>query len=124
MRSLHVLIHQARPFHQIPLHQAFNAQGVFNVRLSDDLVNTAACLGRERTVDVLVLDHGMPEPCALSLLQHLQAQPAPRALLFVGQVDDKRHDMALEARRRGFRVVGELPWPVSTVALEKALARL
>lgn len=124
MRSLRVLIHQPRPFHQIPLHQAFNAQGVFNVRLSDDLVDTTACLGREQTVDVLVLDHDMPEPCARSLFQHLQPEASPRALLFVGQVDGNHLNLAREARRRGFRVVGELPWPVSTVALQQALARL
>ncbi|MGB9089061.1 MAG: histidine kinase [Pseudomonas farsensis] len=124
MRSLHVLIHQARPFHQILLHQAFNAQGVFNVRLSDDLEDTAARLGREQVVDVLVLDQSMPERCARSLFQHLQPGAAPRALLFVGQGSDQARSLAGEARRRGFRVVGELAWPMSTVALQKALARV
>ncbi|TLP63259.1 MULTISPECIES: histidine kinase [Pseudomonas] len=124
MHSLRVLIHQARPFHQIFLHQAFNAQGVFHVCVSDDLCDTRAWLGREQGVDVLVLDHRMPEPCARSLFQCLHKGGAPRALLFVGGVGERSLDLAQDARTQGFRVVGELPWPMSTVALQQALAQL
>jgi hypothetical protein len=124
MQSLRILIHQARSFHQIPLHQAFNAQGVFNVQLSDDWVRTTAFLDRSPVVDILVLDHDMPWSYARSLFQYMRGCAAPRALLFVGQGKDKNRDLAQDARTQGFRVVGELPWPISTVALQRALAQL
>lgn len=120
MRRLRVVIHQARPFHQIPLHQAFNAQGVFQVRLSDDVAQTAAWLGRGRAVDVLVLDPDAAADGAAGLLPRLRPGASPRALLLVGEGGA----LACDARRRGLWVLDELRWPLSALALQQALARL
>lgn len=85
MRRLHVLIHQVRPSHQILLHQAFNALGVFNVRLHDRLSATKASLAQATPLDMLVLDHGMPRRCGQALIDHLERGQEPHALMFVGQ---------------------------------------
>ncbi|QVM90306.1 histidine kinase [Pseudomonas entomophila] len=124
MRRLHVLIHQVRPSHQILLHQAFNALGVFNVRLHDRLSATKASLAQASPLDVLVLDHGMPRRTGQALIDHLGRAPEPGALLFVGQADDRGADLASEARKRGLKVIAELPWPLSTSVLDAALKRL
>ncbi|MCG8293982.1 histidine kinase [Pseudomonas entomophila] len=124
MRRLHVLIHQVRPSHQILLHQAFNALGVFNVRLHDQLSATKASLAQAGPLDVLVLDHGMPRRSGQALIDHLERGQEPHALLFVGQADDKGPDLAREARRRGLKVIAEVPWPLSTPVLDDALKRL
>ena len=44
MSRPYVLIHQARPSHQILLHQAFNAQGIFNVRITEEAADLHAHL--------------------------------------------------------------------------------
>lgn len=124
MHQFQVLIHQPRPFHQIVLHQAFNAQGVYSVRLTEDMPGTLACLNQQRPVDVLVLDHDMPIGSAQSLFRHLATEGAAQALLFVGQGKGNGPDLAREARKLGLWVLDELPWPMSTVALGKALGRL
>ncbi|CAK16937.1 response regulator [Pseudomonas entomophila] len=124
MRRLHVLIHQVRPSHQILLHQAFNALGVFDVRLHDQLSATKASLAQASALDVLVLDHGMPRRTGQALIDHLERVSEPRPLLFVGQADEKGPDLAREARKRGLRVIAELPWPLSTSVLDAALKRL
>ncbi|MEN8638568.1 histidine kinase [Pseudomonas sichuanensis] len=124
MHQFQVLIHQPRPFHQIVLHQAFNAQGVYSVRLTEDMPGTLACLNQERPVDVLVLDHDMPISSAQSLFRHLAIEGAAQALLFVGQGKGNGPDLAREARKLGLWVLDELAWPMSTVALGKALGRL
>ncbi|MDF9616078.1 histidine kinase [Pseudomonas entomophila] len=124
MRRLHVLIHQVRPSHQILLHQAFNALGVFNVRLHDQLSSLKASLAQASPLDVLVLDHGMPRRTGQALIDHLERVSEPRALLFVGQADEQGPDLAREARKRGLKVIAELPWPLSTSVLDAALKRL
>lgn len=124
MRRLHVLIHQVRPSHQILLHQAFNALGVFDVRLHDQLSATKASLAQASALDVLVLDHGMPRRTGQALIDHLERVSQPHALLFVGQADEKGPDLAREARKRGLKVIAELPWPLSTSVLDAALKRL
>jgi len=118
MHQHYVLIHQARPSHQILLHQALNAQGIFNVRISANASDLDACLTAERRPDLLILDHAMPTRAGLSLL----ARPhRSRALLFVGQPTPKHQDLAQEARNRGLWVLAELPWPLSTTRLQRAL---
>jgi len=121
MHQPYVLIHQARPSHQILLHQALNAQGIFNVRISANATDLDACLAAERRPDLLILDHAMPTRAGLSLL----ARPhRSRALLFVGQPTPKHQDLAQEARNRGLWVLAELPWPLSTTRLQRALQML
>lgn len=71
MHQPYVLIHQARPSHQILLHQALNGQGVFNVRISESIADLDACLCAERRPDLLILDHAMPARAGLALF----AQP-------------------------------------------------
>lgn len=121
MHQTYVLIHQARPSHQIVLHQALNAQGVFDVRISANTTDFDACLGAERRPDLLILDHAMPTQTGLALLAQ---QHRARALLFVGQPTAKRHDLAQEARSRGLWVLAELPWPLSMPRLQLALQTL
>jgi len=121
MYQTFVLIHHARPSHQILLHQALNAQGVFDVRVSATPAELDACLGAERSPDLLILDHAMPTRDGLALLTRNQQA---RALLFVGQPTAQRHDLAREARKKGLWVLGELPWPLSMPRLQHALQRL
>ncbi|MFJ4453675.1 histidine kinase [Pseudomonas sp. NPDC089392] len=121
MHQTSVLIHQARPSHQILLHQALNAQGVFDVRISANCTDLDACLGAERRPDLLILDHAMPTRAGLALLAR---QHRARALLFVGQPTPKRHDLAQEARNKGLWVLAELPWPLSMPRLQHALQTL
>lgn len=121
MHQTSVLIHQARPSHQILLHQALNAQGVFNVRISANSTDLDACLGAVRRPDLLILDHAMPTRAGLALLAR---QPRARALLFVGQPTPKRHNLAQEARKCGLWVLAELPWPLSMPRLQHALQTL
>ncbi|WP_286778188.1 MULTISPECIES: histidine kinase, partial [unclassified Pseudomonas] len=110
MHQTVVLIHQARPSHQILLHQALNAQGVFAVRISATTAELDARLGAERRPDLLILDHAVPTRAGRALLARL-AQA--RALLFVGQPAPQRFDLAQEARKQGLWVLAELPWPLS-----------
>lgn len=124
MHQIQVLIHQPSPFHQILLHQAFNAQGLYNVRLTEDMPGTLACLDQDRPVDMLVLDHDMAASSAKSLFRYLVREPKPKALLFIGQGAGHGPDLAREARKLGLWVLDVLPWPMSTVALGKALGRL
>ncbi|HEN8707750.1 MULTISPECIES: histidine kinase [Pseudomonas] len=121
MHQPYVLIHQARPSHQILLHQALNGQGVFNVRISESIADLDACLCAERRPDLLILDHAMPARAGLALF----AQPQrARALLFVGQPAPARQNLAQEARKRGMWVLDELPWPLSMPRLQHALQTL
>ncbi|MCE5976276.1 histidine kinase [Pseudomonas sp. JR33AA] len=121
MHQPYVLIHQARPSHQILLHQALNGQGVFNVRISESVADLDACLCAERRPDLLILDHAISARAGLALL----AQPRRvRALLFVGQPAPKRRNLAQEARKRGMWVLDELPWPLSMPRLQHALQTL
>ncbi|WP_409313135.1 histidine kinase [Pseudomonas putida] len=121
MHQPYVLIHQARPSHQILLHQALNGQGVFNVRISESMADLDACLCAERRPDLLILDHAMPARAGLALF----AQPQrARALLFVGQPAPARQNLAQEARKRGMWVLDELPWPLSMPRLQHALQTL
>ncbi|UJW23691.1 histidine kinase [Pseudomonas juntendi] len=121
MHQTVVLIHQARPSHQILLHQALNAQGVFAVRISATTAELDARLGAERRPDLLILDHAMPTRASRALLARL-AQA--RALLFVGQPAPQRFDLAQEARKQGLWVLAELPWPLSMPRLQRALQSL
>ena len=121
MHQTYVLIHQARPSHQILLHQALNSQGVFNVRISANTGDLDACLSAEHRPDLLILDHAMPTRAGLALLAQ---QHNARALLFVGQPTAKGHNLAQEARKRGLWVLAELPWPLSMPRLQHALQTL
>lgn len=121
MHQPYVLIHQARPSHQILLHQALNAQGVFDVRVSATSTELEACLAVERRPDLLILDHAMPTQAGLALLEQ---QQRARALLFVGHASDKQQNLAQEARNRGLWVLAELPWPLSMPHLQHALQSL
>ncbi|EMR46398.1 TPA: response regulator [Pseudomonas putida] len=121
MHQPYVLIHQARPSHQILLHQALNGQGVFNVRISESIADLDARLCAERRPDLLILDHAMPARAGLALFAQLQRA---RALLFVGQPAPARQNLAQEARKRGMWVLDELPWPLSMPRLQHALQTL
>ncbi|WEK30034.1 MAG: histidine kinase [Candidatus Pseudomonas phytovorans] len=121
MYQTSVLIHQARPSHQILLHQALNAQGIFDVRISADSTELDALHSVERRPDLLILDHAMPTRAGLALLAR---QPRARALLFVGQATPKRHNLAHEARKKGLWVLAELPWPLSMPRLQHVLHAL
>ncbi|MBF8667714.1 histidine kinase [Pseudomonas putida] len=118
MYQPYVLIHQARPSHQILLHQALNAQGMFNVRISETSADLDACLNADHRPDLLVLDHAMATRAGLALLEQPQRT---RALLFVGQASPRRRNLAQEARSRGLWVLAELPWPLSMPRLQRAL---
>ncbi|MDH0304935.1 MULTISPECIES: histidine kinase [unclassified Pseudomonas] len=121
MYRLSVLIHQSRPFHQILLHQAFNAQGIYSVRLVEGLADIGLGLRRGLPVDVLVLDHAMPCNSASSLFTQLSSGVSPRALMFVGQAQEGRPDLAGEAQRHGLPVLPDVPWGRLTTALGRAL---
>ncbi|MFF7063214.1 response regulator [Pseudomonas sp. NPDC008258] len=120
MYQTSVLIHQARPSHQILLHQALNAQGMFNVRISANASDLNACLD-ERRPDLLILDHAMPTQAGLAVLAR---QHRSRALLFVGKATPRRQNLAQEARNRGLWVLAELTWPLSMPRLQRALLTL
>ena len=121
MHQPYVLIHQARPSHQILLHQALNAQGMFRVRISETSADLDACLNADHRPDLLILDHAMPTRAGLALLEQ---QHRTRALLFVGQATPKRRNLAQEARSRGLWVLAELSWPLSMPCLQRALQAL
>ena len=121
MYQPYVLIHQARPSHQILLHQALNAQGMFHVRISETSADLDACLSAAHGPDLLILDHAMPTRAGLALLEQ---QHRTRAFLFVGQAAPKRRNLAQEARNRGLWVLAELPWPLSMPSLQRALQAL
>ncbi|BBU43639.1 MULTISPECIES: response regulator [Pseudomonas] len=121
MYQPYVLIHQPRPSHQILLHQALNAQGLFNVRISANANDLDACLNAERRPDLLILDHAMPTRSGLALLAR---QHRSRALLFVGKATPKHQNLAQEARNQGLWVLAELPWPLSMPRLQRALQTL
>lgn|GEM_PF-282776 len=123
MHWLNVLIH-ARPSHDISLHQACNAQGVFSVRVAQNLADAKSCLARRSAVDLLILDHGLPVHSGRTLLRQVAQAQRPCALLFVGQSAGHDEGLSREARRQGLRVVGELPWPVAMPALQEALERI
>lgn len=124
MHRLSVLIHQLHPFHQITVHQACNAQGVFDVRIVDDLSAAPARLCQGHPADLLILDQAMPSRHGKALLNRLRRAQQVRALLFIGQPDARRPDFARLARQQGLWVVGELQWPLSTIALSQALIRV
>ncbi|AIR87908.1 response regulator [Pseudomonas cremoricolorata] len=124
MKRLTVLIHQQHPYHQLTLHQACNAQGVFDVRLVDDLRTIPGRLQAGRAPDLLMLDQRMPSSAGTALLQRLRAERKVPALLFTGQADSPCHDFARLAQQQGLWVVGELHWPLSANALRMILQRL
>ncbi|QHG66689.1 histidine kinase [Pseudomonas putida] len=117
MRQPYVLIHHARPSHQILLHQACNAIGLFNVRITHDKADLDTCLARKRCVDLLILDH-THDPALLDQLG------ACRALLFVGRADPGRSNLAREARRQGIWVLADLPLPLPMPRWQQALQRI
>ena len=71
MQQPHVLIHQVRPSHQILLHQALNAQGVFRVRVCQDKAELDACLSGAFSPDLLIFDHAMPTRTGIAILKRL-----------------------------------------------------
>jgi DNA-binding NarL/FixJ family response regulator len=117
-----VLIHQARPSHQILLHQACNAQGIFRVRVTADMADLGVCLARERKADLLILDHSMSD--GLNLLKRIERDHSLRAVLFTGRPSARWPDLAKEARRRGLWVLDELPWPLPMPRWHQALRRI
>lgn len=120
MQWLNVLIH-ARPSHDISLHQACNAHGVFNVRVAQDLLEAKSCLAQRGTVDLLILDNAMPVRDGRVLLRQVDRAQRPCALLFVGEPVRQGESLAREARRQDLKVVGELSWPLSMPTLQRAL---
>ncbi|MCI0912302.1 histidine kinase [Pseudomonas putida] len=122
MHQPYVLIHQARPSHQILLHQACNALGVFDVRITHDLLDLNTCLARKRGADLLILDHSMKGGQAL--LERLQRNRCSRALLFVGCASEHRPNLAEQARERGLWVLADLPWPLPVRRWQQALQRI
>lgn len=124
MHRLRVLIHQERPAHQICLHQACNAQGVFNVQVSEDLACARKRVVRGLRADLLILDHAMSSAHGLALLDDIVQGQRTRAILFVGQSQPNAPDLAREARARNLWVLGELAWPLSAPALHRQLRAL
>lgn len=123
MHRLNVLILQDRPFHLMHLHQAFNALGVFRVRVAEDPAIAACMLERGRNVDLLVLDHGMAAQAGAALLEQLASVPRTRAVLFVGHPAQGGRDLTDDARRLQLWVLGELRWPLSMCGLRGLLQR-
>ncbi|HGA2318912.1 TPA: histidine kinase [Pseudomonas putida] len=119
MRQPYVLIHPARPSHQILLHQACNAQGLFNVRVTHDLADLDSCLARKPCADLLILEHAVSNELAL-----LERASASRAVLFVGHAHAGCPNLADEARRRGLWVLADLPWPLPVGRWHRALERI
>ncbi|HGM5579667.1 TPA: histidine kinase [Pseudomonas putida] len=124
MHRLNILIVQSRPAQQIALHQACNALGVFNVRIACDLGGAEASMAQMHSLDMLIIDHGMPTLSARALLKHKPRHGDVRAVLFVGQPPVQGPDLAVEARRQGWWVVAQLPWPLSMRRLQAALQQL
>ena len=119
MRQPYVLIHPARPSHQIPLHQACNAQGLFNVRVTHDLADLDTCLARQPSADLLILEHAVSDGLAV-----LERACYTRAVLFVGNASAGSPNLAHEARRRGLWVLADLPWPLPVGRWHRALERI
>jgi len=124
MHQPYVLIHQARPSHQILLHQACNAQGIFDVRVTFDLADLDVCLARQRKVDLLILDHALALASGIALLERIKRNQSSRALLFTGHVCARSPDLAQEARRRGLWVLADLPWPLPVQHWHQAMQRI
>lgn len=124
MHRLNVLILQARPFHLMHLHQAFNALGVFRVRVAEDRASAARMLERQHDIDLLVLDPAMAPQAVTALLEQLASAPRTRAVLFVGCPGQDAHDPVAQARRLRLWVLGELSWPLSMTGLRRLLQRL
>lgn len=119
MRQPFVLIHPARPSHQILLHQACNAHGLFNVRVTHDLADLDICLARQPRADLLVLDHAVSNGPAV-----LERARYSRAVLFVGHANAGSPNLAHEARRQGLWVLADLPWPLPVRRWQQALQRI
>ncbi|HDS1682641.1 TPA: histidine kinase [Pseudomonas putida] len=119
MRQPYVLIHPARPSHQILLHQACNAQGLFNVRITHDLADLDTCLARTPRADLLILEHAVNDGLAL-----LERARSIRGVLFVGHHNPGSLNLAKEARRQGLWVVADLPWPLPVGRWQQALQRI
>ncbi|NIE74468.1 histidine kinase [Pantoea sp. Ap-967] len=117
MQQPYVLIHQARPSHQILLHQACNALGLFNVRVTHDQADLYTCLARRQRVDLLILDHAQGPAL-------LERAASCRAVLFVGHANPGRASLAHEARRLGLWVLADLPWPLPLPRWQRALRRI
>jgi hypothetical protein len=119
MRQPYVLIYPARPSHQIVLHQACNAQGLFNVRVPQNLADLDTCLAHTPRADLLILDHALNDGIAL-----LERASATRAVLFVGHTNAGSPNLAHEARRQGLWVLADLPWPLPVRRWQQALQRI
>ncbi|MBH3413310.1 MULTISPECIES: histidine kinase [Pseudomonas] len=119
MRQPFVLIHPARPSHQILLHQACNAMGLFNVRVTHDLADLDSCLARPPRADLLILEHAVNDGLAL-----LERAGRTRAVLFVGHANAGSPNLAHEARRQGLWVLADLPWPLPVRRWQRALQRI
>lgn len=117
MRQPYVLICQTRPSHQILLHQACNALGLFNVRVVNGLVELDSCLAHGARADVLIIDHAEADGPAL-----LARAAGSRAVVFVGRAGEQ--DLADEARRLGLWVLADLPWPLPIEPWRAALQRI
>ncbi|MBA1203725.1 response regulator [Pseudomonas capeferrum] len=124
MHRLKVLIHQERPAHQIYLHQACNAQGVFNVQVTEDLASARKRVMKGTPADLLILDHAMSTSHGMALLDDIVQGQRTRALLFVGQPRRNAPNLAREARARTLWVLSELAWPLSAWDLHKQLRAL
>ena len=124
MHRLNVVILQDRPFHLMSLHQAFNALGIFRVRVAEDQATARRMLARKRTVDLLVLDHALAPAAGIALLEQMARVPRNRAVLFIGGAESGASALAVEARQRGLWVLGELRWPLSMFGLRGLLQRL
>ena len=124
MYRLNVVIYHTRPAQQISLHQACNAQGIFNVRIADNLVIATTLLARRRAPDLLIIDHAMPSADGKALLQHLSLTCPSTALLLIGQTRPAHLDIAQQARQKGLWVVNELAWPLSMPTLQRTLQRV
>lgn len=124
MYRLNVVIYHTLPAQQISLHQACNAQGIFNVRIADNLAIAAILLARRRAPDLLIIDHAMPSADGKALLQHLSLTCPSTALLLIGQPRPTHLDIAQQARQKGLWVVNELAWPLSMPALQRTLQRV
>lgn len=122
MQRLDLLVVQSRPSHQITLHQACNALGVFKVRVVNDLHNAKASLAQ--APDAVLIDHGMPTLAVQALLKSIVRQGQVRAVLFIGAPPAGAPNLSVEAWRRGLWVVANLSWPLSMPALHAALLRL
>nr|WP_314877188.1 response regulator [uncultured Pseudomonas sp.] len=124
MYRLNVIIYQSHPAQQISLHQACNAQGIFNVRIADTLAIATSLLCSQHAPDLLIVDHAIPSADGKALLRHLGATCPSTALLMIGQPGPTQLDIAQQARQKGLWVVNELAWPLSMPALQRTLQRV